>query len=68
VQPGITRAGGQEGVGEQLDALLLGQTAHVEHVDRAGEPRRLAQPRVKPLQIDAAIPTRDPSRIDAELA
>ncbi len=35
VQPGISPPCGEERVGEQLDALLLGEAAGVEHVDRA---------------------------------
>ena len=39
VQARVARAGGLEGVGQQLHALLLGQPTRVEDVDLAGQQR-----------------------------
>ena len=63
VQPAVTRTRCEEGVGEQVGALLARQPAGVEDVDAIGsEAVGFAPRRREALRVDAAVPARDPRR------
>ena len=59
VQPRVARAGGEEGVGQQVDALLLGQPAGVEDAHAAVGRRACAASGEKRADVDAAVPAPD---------
>ena len=67
VQPRIAPAGGLERVRQQVDALLLGQPARVQNVDLARQQLRVAQRRIEPVEVDAAVPAADPVEVDPEV-
>ena len=60
VQARVAFARGEEGVGEQVDALLGREAPGVEHADLAGQERLVAQVRVEAVGVDAAVPAADP--------
>ena len=57
----------EEGVGEQVGALLLGQAPGVEHVQLAGQQPRRALARAEAGEVHAAVPAADPRSVDPEL-
>jgi hypothetical protein len=69
VQALVARPGGQEGVGEQVGALLARQATGVEDVEApGGEHARIAMGRREPLEVDAAVPAPDARGRDPEAA
>ncbi len=67
VQPGICGVGAEEGVGEQVDALLLREPARVEDLDLARVGVAVGLRRVEALDVHPALPAADLGAVDAEL-
>jgi hypothetical protein len=68
VQARVSLARGEEGVGQQIGALLAGQPAGVEHAQLARQRRVVAEGGRKAPDVDAAVPAPDALRVDPHRA
>jgi hypothetical protein len=66
VQARVGGVGAEEGLGEQVDALLAGQPPRVEDLDLAGEGVAVGLGRVEALDVDAALPAADAGGVGTE--